>query len=566
MSQFVDSADRKKWLLVLVLAGVTLVTYWSVTAHGFINYDDPEYVTANPHVQGGLTWSNFVWALTSSAASNWHPVTWLTHMIDAELWGLNPAGHHLTNLLLHLINVLLLFLLLFRMTNALWPCAAAAALFAVHPLNVQSVAWVAERKNVLSTLFWLLTLIAYCRYVQKPGKKRYLITAGFLILGLMSKPMLVTLPFVLLLMDYWPLGRFTADRMRCVVEKIPLLALAAASIFMTVIAQHAGGAVASMEALPLGLRLENALVSYVKYIYLMLWPVPLAIFYPHPRAALSLWPVAGAALFLLGITVLVFWKGRHFPYLVLGWLWYLGTLIPVIGILQVGDQAIADRYAYVPLIGLFIIVAWGAADWASRKAGRRRGISWAAISVVAVLAIASWHQLTYWESSLSIFQRALALTGNNYVAHHNVGVALFEAGQVDAAIDHFQTSIQISPKAETQFSLAVALEQKSRSSEAMSHYQESLRINPNYFMAHVNLGSLLYRAGQVGEATDHYLRANQIQPSPMAYFNLGVIYQESGQWEEAIHAYREALKLNPNQAGARENLDRILARTYQKIG
>jgi tetratricopeptide (TPR) repeat protein len=561
-----DSADRKKWILMLVLAGVTLVTYWSVTEHGFINYDDPEYVTANPHVQSGLTWSDFVWALTSSSASNWHPVTWLTHMIDVNLWGLNPAGHHLTNLLLHLINVLLLFLLLLRMTNALWPSAVAAALFAVHPLNVQSVAWIAERKNVLSTLFWLLTLISYCRYVQKPGKKRYLITAGFFILGLMSKPMLVTLPFVLLLMDYWPFRRFAADRMRVAMEKIPLLALAAASILVTVIAQHAGGAVASMEALPLGLRLENALISYVKYIYLMLWPMPLAIFYPHPRAGLSLWPVAGAALFLLGVTALVFWKGRQLPYLVLGWLWYLGTLVPVIGIVQVGDQAIADRYAYVPLIGLFIIFAWGAADWAARKPGRHRRITWAAICVVAALAMGARHQLTYWESSLSIFQRALALTENNYVAHHNAGVALFDMGQVDAAIDHFRTSIQISAKAETQFSLAVALEQKGRASEAMSHYQESLRINPNYFMAHVNLGSLLYRAGQVPEAIDHYLRANQIQPSAMAYFNLGVIYQERGQWDEAIHAYREALKLNPNQAGARENLDRILARTDRKSG
>jgi tetratricopeptide (TPR) repeat protein len=456
-----------------------------------------------------------------------------------------------------LINVLLLFLLLLRMTNALWPSAVAAALFAVHPLNVQSVAWVAERKNVLSTLFWLLTLIAYCRYVQKPGKKRYLITTGFFILGLMSKPMLVTLPFVLLLLDYWPLRRFTADRMRVAMEKIPLLAIAAASILVTVIAQHAGGAVASMEALPLGLRLENALVSYVKYIYLMLWPAPLAIFYPHPRAALSLWLVAGAALFLLGVTALVFWKGRQLPYLVLGWLWYLGTLVPVIGIVQVGDQAMADRYAYVPLIGLFIIFAWGAADWAARKPGRRRGITWAAICVVAALAMGARHQLTYWESSLSIFQRALALTDNNYVAHHNVGVALFDMSQGDAAIEHFQASIQISPKAETQFSLALALEQKGRISEAMGHYQESLKINPNYIMAHVNLGSLLYRAGRVDEAAVHYLRAIQIQPDAMAYFNLGVIYQERGQWDEAIRAYQEALKLNPKQAGARENLDRI---------
>jgi len=360
-----------KGLAIFLLITVVVLVYAPVKDYPFINYDDTLYVTEVPQVQQGLGWDSVVWSMTAMEAANWHPLTWLSHMLDVQLFGLNPAGHHLTNLLLHLANVLLLFGVLQQMTGAVWRSALVAALFALHPLNVESVAWVAERKNVLSTLFWLLTMAAYMGYVRKPHWGRYLGMMGIFVLGLMAKPMLVTLPCVLLLLDYWPLGRLGKDSKefwerlpRLAAEKLPLFIPVAAISVVTIAAQSQAGALSSWEGLPLGVRVANAVLTYGVGLKKMLWPVDLAVFYPHPGNSLAVWPVALAALLLVILSLGVWWQGRRSRYLVVGWLWYLGTLFPVSGLIQVGEQAMADRYAYVPLMGLFIILAWGTAELA----------------------------------------------------------------------------------------------------------------------------------------------------------------------------------------------------------
>ena len=362
---------NQKGLAIFLLITVLVLVYAPVKDYPFLNYDDNKYVTEVPQVQQGLGWDSVVWAMTTIEAAFWHPLTWLSHMLDYQLFGLNSTGHHLTNLLFHLINVVLFFWVLHRMTGALWPSALVAALFALHPLNVESVAWVAERKNVLSTLFWLLTLLAYWGYVKKPGWQRYLGMMGIFVLGLMAKPMLVTLPCVLLLLDYWPLGRLGKDPRefwqrlpRLAAEKLPLFIPVAVASVLAIQAQSRAGALPSWDGLPLGTRVGNAVLAYGLYLKKMVWPMDLAVFYPHPGSSLGAGPVALAALLLVGLSLGVWWQGRRSPYLVVGWLWYLGTLLPVSGLIQVGGHAMADRYAYVPLMGLFIILVWGAAELA----------------------------------------------------------------------------------------------------------------------------------------------------------------------------------------------------------
>src|SRR5208337_1542954 len=432
-------------LICLILTAVTIGAFWQLKDNGFITYDDPAYISENPQVQGGLSRSGFLWAFSATTvAGNWHPLTWLSHMLDCQLYGVNPRGHHLTSLFIHLVNTLLLFWVWVRLTKRLWPSALVAALFAVHPLHVESVAWAAERKDVLSAFFWLTTMWAYLRYVERPGMGRYLLLPLSFALGLMAKPMLVTEPFVLLLLDYWPLGRWPQRPVvnsgrkkgkptpgsgphpaawRLAWEKAPLFVLAAISCLITIIMQKGAGAVASMDKLPLGARLSNALVAYVSYLVKMLWPRNLAVFYPHPLSGFPGWQIAGAGLLLAGVTALVLRGARRYPYLPVGWFWYLGTLAPVIGIVQVGAQAMADRYTYLPLIGVFIILAFGAADLG---AGRRpRQLALAASFSLALLAclIFSWRQAGYWRNSQTIFTQDLAVTGNNSIAYSNLGRA-----------------------------------------------------------------------------------------------------------------------------------------------
>jgi hypothetical protein len=434
---------RRDVLLCLFLIVISLAVYLQVRNHEFIHLDDYLYIAENRHIQQGLTTESVTWALTATDISYWQPMTLLSLILDYELYGLNPLGYHLTNLLLHLLNTLLLFLVLKRMTGSIWRSAFVASLFALHPLNVESVAWATERKNVLSTTFWMLTMWTYVLYVERPVIVRYVLVFLCFALGLMSKPMLVTLPFVLLLLDYWPLGRFQfrrsaaeieaqehkllqpssrwASNFRLVLEKVPLVVLSVVAIYVSSLSVQRSGIVISTETVPMTLRIANALVSYVGYIGKMFWPQKLAVFYPYPTM-LPTWQVAGAGLLLIGVTLVAIWTFQRLPYLVTGWLWYLGTLIPVIGLKQVGLwPAMADRFAYVPLIGLFIIIAWGGSELVAGWRHRRVVLSVVAGAAIAAAMICTWRQLHHWRNTAELFKHALEVTTDNYVAHNNFG-------------------------------------------------------------------------------------------------------------------------------------------------
>ena len=538
----------------LILMVLTIGAFWQLKDNGFINYDDVAYVTENPQVQGGLSRAGFLWAFSATTAGYWHPLTWLSHMLDWQLFGANPQGHHLSSLLFHVVNTLLLFLVMVRLTRRLWPSALVAALFAIHPLHVESVAWASERKDVLSAFFWLLTMWAYLRYVERPGTWRYLPVMVFFVLGLMAKPMVVTEPFVLLLLDYWPLGRWpqtpavTGERgkrkgqavpapeprraaYRLLWEKVPLLALAAILVPITIIMQKKAWAVIDMELLPFWARMANALVAYVNYLVKMLWPLNLAIFYPHPLSGLpyslglAWWQIGGAGLILVGITILALRWGRRFPYLPVGWFWYLGTLMPVIGLVQAGGQAMADRFTYIPLIGIFIILAFGGADLAAARL-RRRAVLTASFSL-ALLAclILTWRQVGYWKDSESIFSHALAVTENNFLAYANLGLAFDEMGRRD---------------------------------EAMAMFYQALKLNPKMHDICNILGVDLAERGDIAAAIPLFQQAICVWPDlDQAYYNLGMAYLRQGRVKEAREMLEMTLKKNPGNAGAREMLDSI---------
>jgi len=564
---------RLDFLVCLFLVITTLVVYWQVRDHEFIGYDDVRYVTKNPRVQGGLSLEGIIWAVTSKSVGNWHPLTWLSHMLDVQLYGMKAGGHHLTNLLFHILNTLLLFLVFRRMTGALWRSAFIAALFALHPLHVESVAWIAERKDVLSTFFWMLTMGAYVWYVERPGFLRYLPVLLFFILGLMAKPMLVTLPFVLLLIDYWPLNRFQFGQssgggskkqrslaLRLVWEKIPLFALAAASSVVTLIVQQTGGAVSSFSAYPLNIRLANAMVSYVGYIGKMVWPSNLAVLYPHP-GSLPAWQIAGACLFLVFTSFAVIRAVmRRQPWFAVGWLWFIGTLIPVIGLVQVGSQAMADRYTYVPLIGIFIIVAWGLPELASGWRYRKVVISTMAVACLSILMATTWLQIHHWKNSIMLFERALAVTDNNYVLHNNLGVAFFLQRKVGKAIDHFSEAMKINPGfVDARINMAIALAKKGKMDEAIGYLSEALKINPDSDKAHINLGVALAKLGRTADAIHHYSEALRINPEfDEAHNNLGVALASQEKLDEAIDHYFEALRINPRYAEVHNNLGSVL--------
>jgi Flp pilus assembly protein TadD len=562
------------------LAIATLAVYAQAVGHGFVSYDDPDYVAGNPYVRAGLTRAGFFWALTTGHAGNWHPLTWLSHMLDCQLYGLRPGAHHLTSVLLHTANALLLFALLRGMSGALWPSAAVAAFFALHPLHVESVAWVAERKDVLSTLFWMLTLLAYGRYARRPGLRRYLLVLILLALGLMAKPMLVTLPLVMLLLDVWPLGRLplagapegtatpavaSARRdawppaLRLVLEKVPFVALAAASSIVTFAIQLHGGAVAPVDTLPFKVRVANALVSYAAYLGKMIYPAGLVIFYP--RVPLPAWQVAAAGLALMGGCLLVIWLARRQPWLMVGWLWYLVTLLPVLGLVQVGDQAMADRYTYVPLIGPFIMLAWSAAEIARRWPAWRAVLAASVCVLLAGCAAATALQLRYWRSSMTLFEHAVEVIPDNYVAHFSLGNALAEQGRLDEALVHYYAALRVKPDlAKAHGNVGVILARQGKLAEAVAHYAEALRLNPDLPEAHNNLGAALADQGRIEEAIAHYERALRLRPDYAdAHTNLGMALAAQGKIDLAIAHYSEALRLDPGHPGARYNLDRALA-------
>ncbi|MDB6110057.1 MAG: Tetratricopeptide 2 repeat protein, partial [Pedosphaera sp.] len=531
---------RQNWVIGALLALITCFAYWPVVHFPFVNYDDYDYVFQNAHVNHGLSWNNARWALTSTDACNWHPLTWISHMVDCQFYALKAGGHHVTSLLLHVANSLLLLGVLFRMTGKRWASAFVAALFAWHPLHVESVAWVAERKDVLSTCFWLLTMAAYLHYVAKRSVSRYLLVVVLFALGLMSKPMVVTLPFTLLLLDYWPLRRIADCGLRLpetasstpiatkplplgqlVLEKVPLLLLSAASSVITYLVQQQAGAIIVSSDLPLGLRVANALVSYCLYLGKAFWPTPLAAPYPHPGE----WPmgtVVGAVLFLLIFTAAALAQRRSRPYLIVGWLWFLGVLVPAIGFVQVGGQGMADRYAYIPLIGVLIMVAWGVPDLLGQWPRREWAFGLGSAAALAGCLLLTRTQVQYWSDSEVLFRHALAVTKDNPLAHTCLGTALSEKNKTDEAIAEYEKALKLEPAlGDAQHHLGVALTKQGRTKEAIGHLELALKAWPTLAAGHYDLGIALGLEGRTEEAIAAYEKTLQLRPEyPHAHYNL----------------------------------------------
>ena len=611
------------WLIAFFLVLVTIALYWPATSHDFVNYDDDMYVKDNTHVTSGLTLGNARWAFRTDYAGNWHPVTWLSHMLDCQMFGLNSWGHHLTSVLLHALNAALVFMWLRLMTGATWRSLLVAALFALHPLRVESVAWVSERKDVLSGCFGLLALIAYARYAQGGGQKSetrsskegrtpnvesmarssvpgsmldvgcwmfgvrvrssifYLLSLSFFALGLMSKPMLVTWPLVMLLLDYWPLGRMQNAECRMqngaastthhvsrftfhvsrtnllplLFEKIPFFALVLLGSIATFVAQKHGGAVETVENLPLGARTANALISYGRYLGKLFWPADLAVFYPRPGH----WPLGMVLLaggLVLGLSGLVWGLRRRHPYGLVGWLWFLGTLIPVIGLVQVGGQAMADRYTYLPSLGVLILAVWGACELT--RGWRYRVMPLCVVGGGASLLCLALtrQQLGHWQDNETLFRQALVVTENNQIAHKSLGDALDKKGQTDEAIGHFQEAIRLKPGyADAHNNLGNTLLKKGQADEAIGHFQEAIRLKPGYANAYNNFGNALLRKGQPGEAIRQYQEAIRLEPADAnTHYNLGNAFLKNGQPDEAIRQYQEAIRLKRDSAAAYYNL------------
>ena len=533
-------AVGRELFICLFIIVATYCVYQQVGGHEFVTFDDGLYVTENLRVKNGLNLENIAWSFTTTHSSNWHPLTWMSHMLDVSVFGMNPGSHHLVNVFFHLANSLLLFFVFRQMTADVWQSAFVAALFAIHPLHVESVAWVAERKDVLSTFFWILTVWFYVGFVKDRTASRYLAALLFFSLGLMAKPMLVTLPFVLLLLDYWPLRRLEfrrLDRDRypyntlswfdLIIEKVPFFVFTAASCAVTFYAQQSGGSVASLEVFPLGVRIANAVVAYISYIAKMLWPVHLSAFYPHSYS-LPMWQVAGAGLLLM----LIFWgcilTVKRWPYLLVGWLFYLGTLFPVIGLIQVGEQSMADRYTYVPLIGIFIILGWGLPDLLKKWRYQKIGVVLGSALLLPALMVTTWLQVRHWSDNIEFYEHMIKVTDNNFMAHYNLGVYLADNHQID---------------------------------EAIKHYREAISIKPGHVNANNNLGNALVIKGKHREAVQRYMNALSRAPDdPEIHNNLGVVLVHSEKYAQAIGHFKMALKIRPNYIEARQNLQKALNR------
>jgi tetratricopeptide (TPR) repeat protein len=593
-----------------LLALVTMAVYWPATQCDFINFDDDLYVTANVHVQGGLTLESIKWAFLNSVASNWHPVAMLSHMLDCQFYSLNPWGHHLTSMLIHTLNSILVYALLQQLTSARWRSFFVAALFAVHPLHVESVTWIAERKDVLSGFFGLLTLIFYTHYSRKQGvvesnalnappfhrfaTLNYPLALLFFGLGLMSKPMLVTLPFVMLLLDYWPLRRFKPGRVWfLVMDKIPFFVLAAVSSYVALLVQEHAGAAAATADLPWSARGENALISYCRYLGKLLWPSNLAVFYPHPGH----WPqveVLLAGLFLVAVSIFIFSQRRRYPFALVGWFWFCGTLVPVIGLVQVGAQAMADRYAYLPSIGAAILVVWGAYELAARRRNYLTVLLSTGFVAIIFCIRLTRQQIGYWENSETLYRHALAVTTNNYTAHYNLAVTLdkenktdeavvhyqealrlnpdapsvhknignifFKKGQFDEAIGQYQEALRLKPgDADTFYDLGTAFFMKGQTSEAIGEFQMVIQLKPDHADAHNNLGNALAKNGQIDAAISEYQQAIRLQPDRASFHNnLGIAFSRKGQTDSATSEYQQAIQLKPDYIEAQNNLARLL--------
>lgn len=570
--------------IILLLAAATIAAYWPVHNHPFIHFDDQLYVTQNYHVQQGVTLKNIIWAFSPSTSRGdekvyWHPLTWISHMADCELFGLNPHMHHLTNLFFHVINVILLFLVLFMATGEAWKSAFVAALFALHPINVDSVAWIAERKNLLSTTFWITTMLAYVYYARRPSVTRYLLICLSMVLGLLSKPMLATLPCALLLMDYWPLNRVRwgpdkqsattdsnngtpkpsfskASSIQLILEKIPLLAFSAVVIGISMLSLRSKAQVINAIIAPIPIRIENAFVSYVAYLYQTVWPKNLAIFYPFPHA-IAAWKVIGSILLLAVITFLVLRRSRKQPYLVIGWFWYLGVLFPVSGLVQGGLwPAMADRWAYVPLIGIFIMFAWGLPDLFPQKLRyRNKMLSVISVCILLLCFLATRRQLSYWSNTSMLFSHAISVTKGNYIAYNIVGEELANKGKDREARQYFLKALRIKNDfPEALKNLGALAAKQGEYKKAIDYYNSALMIAPLEFKTISLLAEMLQKAGMTEQAIAQYRNALGIAPdSPQLHNNLGVVLFEKGKLDEAASQFKTALRLNPQYAEAYYN-------------
>ena len=567
----------KSVLICVFLAEVALVAYWQVLYSDFVNYDDPVYVTENKQVQAGLTQEGVEWAFTSRRANNWHPLTWLSLMLDSELFGLKAGAFHATNLLIHIANTLLLFLVLRKMTGSVWCSGFVAAVFALHPLHVESVAWVSERKDVLSALFWLLTMWGYVNYVQRGGVLRYLITLLFFGLGLMAKPMLVSLPIVMLLLDYWPLSRLQTAKLSkaglCqqnniskrseliyfVLEKVPFFVLAAASSLITVIVQKRGGAVIALERLSLSTRIFNALVTYIIYIIKTFLPSGLSVYYPHPHT-LPIWQVA-VSILLLGLITAAVLAGRR-GYLTSGWLWYIVTLIPVIGLVQVGSQARADRYMYVPMVGVLIMLSWGVSELLGRWRFRRFVLSFIAGICLSALMVCTWLQVGYWRNSFTLLSRSIAVTSGNYIAHLNLGNFLTRQNRAKEAIPHYKKAIKIYRNyVEAHYNLGIALALERRYDEAIEEYYTVLRLKRRHGEVEFRLADALSQKGRLDEAIIYYNKALQRKPNDVEVLNnFSLALFKKGEINEAIKYYKKSLEIRPDSVEVLNNLGNALVK------
>ncbi len=597
-------------LICTILVAAILSLYWQTHNHEFINYDDGKYISENVYVQEGLNFKSIAWAFTSTRSSNWHPLTWLSHMLDIQLFGMKPGMHHLVNVFIHIANTLLLFYILNKMTCALWKSAIITAFFAIHPIHVESVAWASERKDVLGAFFWMLTIGGYTRYVKRQNLANLLVSLLFFILGLMAKPMLVTLPFVLFLIDYWPLNRFRLKSLNkpgktnenpfnlgLVLEKIPFLFFSILSCVVTFIVQKEGGAMGSFDVIPFDVRLTNAVVSYVNYIGKMFFPANLSILYPHPLF-IPLWQVVASIFAIIAMIYLAVKQINKRPYIAIGLFWYLGTLVPVIGIVQVGTQAMADRYTYIPLIGLFIIITWGVSDLTQCLRHKRIILTTISVIAIASLITITWIQIGYWKSSVTLFEHSIAATTNNSTLHNNIGTALAEQEKYDNAIEHYNEAIDINKnRAEFHNNLANALAAQGKYDNANLSFTEALKLNPKAETIHYNFARTLSANGQNNEAIEHYMEALQIKPgfkeankelgnllisleryseaidflskslissqnNAETYYKLGIAFANQGIIDKVISSYTKAIEIKPDFIEAHNNL----GNTFASIG
>ncbi|MCP4367597.1 MAG: tetratricopeptide repeat protein [Deltaproteobacteria bacterium] len=583
---------RWKILVCLFIIIAVLAVYSQLRNHEFINLDDPIYME-NHYVKKGLSLDGARWAFSFQfkESTYWHPLTWLSFMLDYLVYGSDAGMHHFSSLVIHVLNSLLLFYLFNRMTGELWKCAFIAGIFAIHPLNVESVAWATQRPNILSTMFWMLTMIAYINYIKHTDLLRYLLTLFVFVLGLMAKPSIVTLPFVLLLLDYWPLKRIEypsnlkikivdgkntdksiltylrqqvsyakymiQSNIRLVLEKIPFFILSGISVFITISGK---GWVVSSEIIPMKLRIANALVSYISYLGKMIWPFNLTVYYPYPKY-IPVWQSVGAAFILVCLTSLILFAIHSKPYLTTGWLWFLGTLFPVVGLVQMGlHPAMADRYAYVSFIGLFIILAWGVPELLQRWRNNQKGLTILLIALTPVLMMITWNQVRYWKDSITLYKHTLEVNNKNHVIHSNLGIALFEKGHVNDAIRHYSEALLIKPDyALAHNNLGYALSIQGNIDRAIHHYHMAIRYKPGYAHAHNNLGNALAGQGKKAEAMKHYALALKLKPDfAEAYNNLGVLLYSIGKIDDAIVHFKKALRIKPDYADARNNLTAIL--------